>query len=260
MSETSEAFDLHWDRAFELYERGKLVEAIAEWREASRFDPQDGDVFNNIGRALWDLGQQESAITEWREAVRVEPNSPKQHKSLANVLSASGYSPEALAAVRTAVRLCPEDANLYRLLGYHLAVKAGMSGRKGDKVDYEAARAAFQQALDLAPSDSYALCGLGKIQWWQGKKREAIQTLKAAVAADPNDADAHITLARYQHNTGNLRGMWQTISAILNLPESEEKTQLYASVDRLMRRIKIAFFALTGLGAFLIWMRWKKRE
>jgi len=67
----SEASELHMDRGIELYEENKLLEAIAEWREASRLDPEDGYALNNIGSALWDLGQREEALPEWREAARL---------------------------------------------------------------------------------------------------------------------------------------------------------------------------------------------
>lgn len=86
-----EASGLHVDRGIELYEEGKLVEAIAEWREASRLDPEDGYVLNNIGRALWDLGQREAAIAEWREAARLEPDDGNLHGGLAHVARLSSH-------------------------------------------------------------------------------------------------------------------------------------------------------------------------
>jgi len=253
----SEASELHMDRGIELYEEGKLVGAIAAWREASRLDPEDGYVLNNIGRALWDLGQREAAIPEWREAAHLEPDDGDIYGGLAHALSDSGYSPEALAAVRAAVRLCPDEPSLYVWLGYHLTVEASKSD---DKAKGEEARAAFQRAVDLDPSNSYALRSLGQLQWWQGKKREAIEALKAAIAADPSDVEAHVTLAARQSRTGQWRGAMQTILAISDLPKSEERSRYYGCVNRLMLRVQIAFFTATGLAALLVWMRWKKRN
>lgn len=51
----SDAFDRHWDRGWEFYEAGQFAEAITEWREAGRLDPEDGYVRRNIGAALWGM-------------------------------------------------------------------------------------------------------------------------------------------------------------------------------------------------------------
>ena len=264
----SEAFDLHWDRAFELHDEGKFGQAIAEWREASRLDPEDGYVLDNIGVALWELGQREAAIAEWREAIRLEPDYGSPHENLATALSAPGYSPEALAAVRAAVQVCPNNADLYRLLGYHLVAEAGEGDKRGAEAGYEAAGAAFQQALDLDPASLYALIGLGRIQWRLGKKEEAIETLKATVAADPSDAEAHLALWDCQGSAfwqcrgriGHLRGMIQTIEAMDKLPPSEEMRQYYARLNRVRRRVELVLFTGLGIAVFLIWMRRKRQS
>ena len=253
----SEAFDRHWDRAFELYEEGKFVEAISEWREAGRLGPEDGYVLNNIGKALWHSGQQEAAIAEWREAVRLEPDYGNPHGSLARALSNLGYSPEALAAVRAAIRLCPNDASLHVWLGYHLTVEASKSGNKARGRE---AHAAFQRAVDLDPTNSYALLHLGKLQWWIGTKQEAIKTLKAATVADPNSVEAHVALAGRQSRMGRLRDATQTVLAIFDLPDSQERRQYYEWMNRLTRRVQIALFVVMGLAASLIWRRWKQRK
>jgi len=184
---------------------------------------------------------------------------------LAHALSNSGYSPEALAAVRAAVRLCPDEPSLYVWLGYHLAAEAsrGRDRAKGNK-----ALAAFQRAVDLDPLNSYALIHLGKLQWWQGKKREAIETLKAAIAADPSDADAHIALWEYQGRAiwrcrGRLesfQGMMQTIEAMNNLPESKALNQHFEWINRIWLRIYIISSVGVGITALLLWNWWRKRK
>ena len=52
MSDTSALFDQHWDRGFELFRQDKFLEAIAEWQEASRLDPEDGYPLHLIGPSV----------------------------------------------------------------------------------------------------------------------------------------------------------------------------------------------------------------
>ena len=183
----SEASDLHRSRGWEFYNTGKFEEALAEWQDASRLDPDDSYVRSSIVDALAQLGRSEEALT----------------------------------AVRAAIQIAPEDAGLYNYLGYYLKVQA----RKAkDRHGYEAAMAAFQQAIDIDGSNSYALHSLGALNWRLGRKREAVAALMAAVAVDPNNLEALRDLGTLQVHMGNLRGAVRTIQAIYNLPETEEKT------------------------------------
>ena len=52
----------HYNAGVELQEQGRLEEAIAEYDEAIRLDPQDADVYNNRGIAYDELGQLQRAI------------------------------------------------------------------------------------------------------------------------------------------------------------------------------------------------------
>ena len=226
----SEAFDLHWDRGVELFKEGKKAEASTEWREASR-------------RAT---------------------NDAQASASLAHALSILGYSVEALAAVRAAIRFSPTDASLYSQLGYHLGVEAD---KTKNKPGWEAAGAAFQQAIDIGPTDSHGLHSLGVLKWRLGKKREAIAALKAAVAIDPNNAAAHLQLWEYQGRRWDIPGMVRTINAMNQLPASEEMEQHYAQMSREWPRVRgilLTGAVLLGVGiaTLLIWMLliWRRRR
>ena len=261
----SEAFDLHWDREWELYEEAKFEEAIVEWREASRLGPEDGYVSHSIGLALSSLGREEEAVVEWREAVRLEPDYDKPHRSLAYALSETGSS-KALAAVRAAIRLCPDSADLHVWLGYHLIVETQIGGKYGDKADYEAAAAAFQRAISLNYSNFYAFHYLAMIQEQHGRRQEAVETLKAAVALAPNSAEAHFALWECQNRAfwrgrnriASLRGAMQTANAINKLPDSEPLARYYERLNRFSRRFLITVFIVSSTAIVLILRRQKR--
>jgi tetratricopeptide (TPR) repeat protein len=170
----------------------------------------------------------------------------------------SGKFEEAIAEWRTALHLNPHNANLYEWLGHCLKVGAD---KVQDKDGWEAAAAAFQQAINIDPASSYAHHSLGALNWQLGKKQEAISALKAAVVADPNDLEAWVELVRGQARRGDFRGMTQTIHAIDRLPESEERDQYYADVNRSWKRIQFGLLIGAGLAATLVGVLiWNRRR
>ena len=217
----SEVFNLHRNRGWEFYAKGKFEEALAEWQDASCLNPDDSYVRNSIVQALAQLGRSE----------------------------------EALAAVRTAIQLDPEDAGLYNYLGYYLKVQAA---KTKDKHGAEEAVAAFQQAIDIDDKNFYALHSLGALNWWLGKKREAVAALKAAVAIDPSNLKAYFQLGTYQARTGRFQEAFQTAYAIIRLPETEEKQQYLADCEHYTTQVLLVG---AGLAAVLagVWI-WNRRR
>ena len=253
-------FHMYRSRGWEFFHEGKFEEAIAQWRVAADLDPEDGYVLSSIGLALSEMGQQEAAITEWRQAVRLEPNYDKPHIRLAYALSARGYSLEALAAVQAAIRLKSDDVNLYNFFSYHLMTQAEETG---NKADWEKAVEPLQQSIALDPTDSYASRHLAGIQWFSGRKREAIATLKAAVAVIPNSIETYFQLQEYQAQSGQFRDMMQTINAMNELPDPEEKIAHYYSdlQGRLWLKFRHTLLMSTILSTVLIGVLvWNRRR
>ena len=193
--------------------------------------------------------------------IALDPEDVAGHVTLAHNLTQAGSSPEAFAAVQAAIRLSPDDSALYGLLGFHLAVKARQNGdragTRGDKVEVEAAAAAFQRAIELDPTNTYALSYLGMLEWWLGNKAEAIRLMKASIAAGATDFRTHFDLHLYQSRTRDYRDMARTIKALNALPDSEERDEYYRQVDRVANYAKIGLGVAAGAAAFLIWRKWR---
>lgn len=253
----SEAFDLHWDRGWEFYKAGKFEEALTEWREASKLDPNDALTRRNIGTMLSQLGQKEAAIMKFREAVRLQPDYEDAHQSLVHGLMKTDRSAEALAAVHEALVACPDSSTLYSYLGSILRVEAN---KTKDNLGWEAAAAAFQQATNLDPTSSNALHSLGVLNWKLGKKREAVTASKAAVALDPNNLKALDQLGRYQARTGNLLGVFRTVCAIVGLPETEEKQQYVADTDSQQIVVLLVGAGLAAVLVGAVVWKWQRRR
>ena len=223
-------FHLCRSRGWELYHEGKREEAIAEWRVAADLDPEDGYILTSIGQALSELGRQEEAFSEWWKAIHLEPKYDVPYIYLADALFGSGYTFKALTTIRTALHRCPASAHLHIRLGHYLMEQAD---KTSDRNGWQAAGTAFQQALDIEPANTYAFRHLAKVLWLTEQKHKAIETLKAAIMVNPDNAEAHVQLWNYQAGVRDFWGMIRTGRAIDGLPDSEARDQHYAQTNKL---------------------------
>jgi Tfp pilus assembly protein PilF len=90
-----------------LEHRGKVEEALTEYRAAARIAPERYQVHNNLGNLLDNLGKPEEALAEYREAVRLNPDLPLLHDGFGSVLAELGRFSEALNEFTNAARLDP---------------------------------------------------------------------------------------------------------------------------------------------------------
>jgi Flp pilus assembly protein TadD len=73
--------------------------------------PESADVHNILGIALADRGRMDEAIAEFREALRLDPGSAQTHWHLGAALAYRGARDEAVEHLRESVRLDPGNVN-----------------------------------------------------------------------------------------------------------------------------------------------------
>ena len=86
--------------------RGQLDEALAEYRKADG-SRRSVSSHNDVGNVLAYMGKPEEALAEYREAIRREPDLPFLYDSLGSVLSGLGRFSEAMNEFTNAARLDP---------------------------------------------------------------------------------------------------------------------------------------------------------
>ena len=112
----SEAAKQHQWQGQELYDEGKLAEAVAEWQTASELDPDDANNHLWIGYCFrveadktQDQAGWQAAAAAFQRAVEIDPANSYVHHALAGMHSRLGKKREAIAALKAAVAIDPNN-------------------------------------------------------------------------------------------------------------------------------------------------------
>ena len=140
----------HLDAGVELHRQGRFTEAIAEYDEAIRLNPQYARAYNNRGNSYARLGELEQAIDDYDEAIRLAHKGALIHNNRAGVYLKLGQYQRAIQDYDEAIRLAPQwaaayvgRAKAYTLLGEDAAAEADI----GRAVEYKADRTSLERAI-----------------------------------------------------------------------------------------------------------------
>jgi Flp pilus assembly protein TadD len=166
--------------------------------------PESADLHNTLGIAFAARGKIHEAIDEFREALRLDPDSAMTHWHLGAALAAVGdggaralhpapcvgcrqasVRDEAIAHLRRSVQLDPGNGDAQCDLG-RMLVEAR---QPADAVDH------FRAALRLMPNSVEAHIGLGLAFALENRVDEAIDQFQLALTLDPQSAEARRNLA-----------------------------------------------------------------
>jgi Flp pilus assembly protein TadD len=118
----------HYKLGLELYGKGDLDGAVAEFRTTIRLQPDWVDAHLGLGASLFQQGDLDGAIAECRTAIRLQPDSPDAHSGLGASLCRQYDLDWAIAECRTAIRLQPNHAAAHHNLGVALLLKGDRLG------------------------------------------------------------------------------------------------------------------------------------
>jgi len=237
-SPSARAKDLY-DRARDLERRGNAAGALSLLWEAAGLAPADGNIQNDLGRALERIGALDAAADAYRAAADAPSAPASASRNLVLALVKAGRSSEAIARAAAGVEQGPADADRWFILGlakadvdvegaidsFHRALV--LNPRHGlaqynlalvlDRADrVEAAVDALHAAatLEARPEISYTL---GSIYWHQGDLDQAVKALTDATAARPDYADALILLGTVLNAGGNVKGAASALERAIRL-------------------------------------------
>jgi tetratricopeptide (TPR) repeat protein len=237
-SPSTRAKDLY-NRALEVERRGNGAAALALLWEAAGLAPRDGDIQNELGRALEGIGALDAAVNAYRAAADAPSGPATATRNLVLVLVKAGRSPEAIARAKAGVEHAPTDADRWFTLGlaqadvdidgaidsFHRAL--ALDPRHGlaqynlalvldhvDRVDAALDALHAAAALQARPEISYTL---GSIYWHQGDPDRAVKALTDATTARPDYAEALLLLGTVLGARGDVKGSVSALERAIRL-------------------------------------------
>jgi len=147
-------FMAHYNLGNVLRQKGKMDEAIAQYREAVQSNPSYGKAHNNLGIALRQQGNVDEAIAQFQAALQIMPDNESIHFNLARAFLQKGSNGEAIVQYQLALQIAPADIEVQNNLAWLLATSPSASLRNGEKAVQLA-----RQANELAGGKSPVILG-----------------------------------------------------------------------------------------------------
>jgi len=172
--------------AADLEQSGHDLEAAAEYEKARQYDPKLR-ISRRLGLVYERLGEYRRAQTEYEQALKENPKNAVMLNDLGYLYYSRGKWDDAEKALRDALAVNPKYDRAWINLGMTL----------GQKGDYPASLEAFRHAVSEAEVHS----NLGFVLMTQGKRPEAKQAYRAALAREPDLIVARAALAKLENPT-----------------------------------------------------------
>ncbi len=172
-----------------LYQDGKYSQAIAAFKQASAYVPENVDAYNYAAKAYLKQGKTKEAIDSYKLSVSIDRSQSGIWVELGNVYYSEKRYSEAENAFKTAARYDPTDT----LAPYTLGQLYLQTER------YSEAENQFKKVIKMTPRDGNVYYALGAAYNKMGRHDEAVTQLEKAVSLKKDFA-----LARFELGTAYL--------------------------------------------------------
>jgi Flp pilus assembly protein TadD len=206
------------NQAIELLLQGYFAESESYSREALRLRPDDVDILNELGVALWRQGRSAEAEAIYQRACEIEPNDFRVLTNLGLALYSLGKLEQADVSLRRALELKPDTFDAVMNLGIV----------RSDQGELDEAMRLLERALELRPGSADALQNIGMNLGRQGRWHEAIARYDAALMLKPEFPEAHRSLAYALLCSGDFERGW---------PEHEWRLKCNRAEGRRINRV-----------------------
>ncbi len=159
------------------YKQGRLDEAVSEYRDFLKLNPDSAEAHNSLGNVYNKQGRLDEALREYRTALKLHPDSAEVHNNLGKIYGRQGHLDKALKEFQAAVKLKPDFADAYNGLGNVYGLQGHL-----DKALKE-----YETALKLTPYSADAHNNLGTIYYKQGRFDKALNEFETALRLNPDD-------------------------------------------------------------------------
>jgi Flp pilus assembly protein TadD len=155
------------------------VAALALFQKAKEKNPQDADVWFQLGYCYGKLGRYQDEIESYKQAIRIKPAFAVAHYNLGVAYSELICWQEAMESFKQAIIIKPD----YAAAHHNLSIAYGNLGRWQDAIE------SHKQAIRIEPDDAVAHYNLGNAYLLVGDKGSALEEYKILKTMDTEQAN-----------------------------------------------------------------------
>jgi len=165
---------------------GQLEQAVQDFSEALRRDPNIVTAYTNRGYVYNDLNQPALAAADFEQSLKRDPKNAEAHMGLAFAELNQGHLQAAVRQTQLAEAVAGDSELVH-------TIRATAYGREGLLTKSEAE---YRAALKFDPNDGALYLGLGNIFFAQRRYHDALLQLQTAQKLLPEDASVYALMAR----------------------------------------------------------------
>ncbi|XP_006823305.1 mitochondrial import receptor subunit TOM70-like [Saccoglossus kowalevskii] len=220
-------------------QQGNSTEALNDFAQAVRIDPENADIYHHRGQLNVLLDRVDEALKDFEKCVSLNPGfalAQAQHCYAMYRAAFAQRSPMQLQAAMNAfekvIKDFPNCAEGYALFAQAL----------NDQQQYSQADEMFLKAMKLEPENptTYVHRGLLMLQWKQDVDT-AVKLMKKSLEIDDKCDFAYETLGTIEVQRGNLEHAIQLFEKAIDLARTEmEMAHLYSLLDAAIAQTRVA--------------------
>ena len=203
-------------------------EAIAEYQESLRLNPNYYQALNNLGVAFSESGRPQDAIPCFEKALRLAPDYADAHNNLGNALVAVDQPEEAIKHYQRAMQLNPDLPETH----FNLGTALHRVGRLQEAIEQ------YQLALQLKPNDADAHNNLGLAFAAAGRTQDAIEQFQATLLLEPNNAQTCVNLMKAYAQLQRPAEAIATAEKALQLARSSGQTAMAEEIEAWLKNYR----------------------
>ena len=220
--------DTYLSKGFALSLKKDYKEAITNYDQAIKLNPNLAEAYNNRGNVRDDLGDKQGAIADYDQAIKLNPNWANAYIGRGHVRSELGDKQGALTDFDQGIKLNPNVAAAYNNRG-------GVRFELGDK---QSAFTDFDQAIKLNPNFALAYNNKGQAHSELGDKQGAIDDYTQAIKLNPNFAAAYGNRGVARSELGDKSGAIKDLLKAAELFQQQGSQKGYQQALEVLKKLQ----------------------
>ena len=225
VSREPDNFEAQFNLAFAYLQWGRNSNAVQEFKRALSYQPQNSEIWSNLAICYENLGRSDEAIGALYKAVQYNPGNLTARINLAAMYHNANHFAKAIAQYKQVIAM--DGSNEEALT--NLAKCLTSTGK------YKEAKNYLMQAIAANPSNGVARWEIGNIYAKNEKNLEkAISEYKLAITADPSQPAFYESLASAYESQGKKNDAVETLkSSLIYVDDALQKEKIQDHIDRL---------------------------